>query len=80
MLTYPELPTKDVDLALGLLFSESPFHQILTVFTRKSHISFGNCRVSGASQNVRLCLVVRIQTTGVDYSKGAIITNLVAVS
>lgn len=77
---YPKLSPEDVDFSLGLLFSESPLDQILTVFPRKTHVSLGDCRICRAGQNVRLGLVVGIQAAGVDDSKGAIVTDLVAVS
>lgn len=77
---YPKLPAEDVDFSLGLLFSEPPLDQILTVFPRKTHVSLGDCRIRRAGQDVRLGLVVGIQAAGIDDSKGAIVTDLVAVS
>lgn len=58
--THPEFPAEHVDFALGLFFSESPLYQILPVLPGKGHVSFGHGGIRGASQNVGLCLVVRI--------------------
>ena len=77
-LTYPKLSTKDVDFPLGLLFSESPFHQILTVFAGKRHVPFGDGWIGCARQHVRLRLVVRVEAAGVDHPQGAVVADLEA--
>lgn len=55
---YPKLSAKDIDFSLGLLFPESPLHQVLPILPWEGHVSLCHGWVGSASQDVRFCLVV----------------------
>ena len=77
--TYPQLSSEHDDLPSRLLFTESPFHQVLPALPGKGHVPPGHRRVGGPRQDMWLRLVVCVHPISVDDTQGVIIAHLVTV-
>lgn len=79
-MNYPQLPAKHSDLALGLLFAQTPLDGVETVVRGQSDVPPTDRRTDRACQDVRLCVEADAHSVGVHDSQSAVVAQLIAVS
>lgn len=78
-MNYPELPSEYCDLALGLLFAQTPLNRVQAIICGQCDVSSANRRTNRACKDVRFCVETDSHPVSVHHSEGTIVAELVAV-